>query len=73
MVNVIEPDVAVITNIGLDHTDWLGDTIEKIAFERQALSVQIFLWCLAAYNKSLEAIIDKSAACSCCKTLCSES
>ena len=34
VVNVIEPDVAVITNIGLDHTDWLGDTIEKIAFEK---------------------------------------
>ena len=30
--NVIEcPEVAVITNIGLDHTDVLGDTVEKIA------------------------------------------
>ena len=30
--NVIEcPEVAVITNIGLDHTDFLGDTVEKIA------------------------------------------
>ena len=30
--NVIEtPEVAVITNIGLDHTEVLGDTIEKIA------------------------------------------
>ena len=30
--NVIEtPEVAVITNIGLDHTDYLGDTLEKIA------------------------------------------
>ena len=30
--NVIEvPEVAVITNIGLDHTEYLGDTIEKIA------------------------------------------
>jgi len=25
------PEVAVITNIGLDHTDYLGDTVEKIA------------------------------------------
>ena len=25
------PEVAVITNIGLDHTDLLGDTVEKIA------------------------------------------
>lgn len=30
--NVIEvPEVAVITNIGLDHTEYLGDTVEKIA------------------------------------------
>ena len=30
--NVIEvPEVAVITNIGLDHTEVLGDTVEKIA------------------------------------------
>ena len=30
--NVIEvPEVAVITNIGLDHTEYLGDTLEKIA------------------------------------------
>ena len=37
VVNVIEPDVAVITNIGLDHTDWLGDSIEKIAFEKAGI------------------------------------
>lgn len=30
--NVIpSPEVAVFTNIGLDHTDYLGDTVEKIA------------------------------------------
>lgn len=37
VVNVIDPDIAVITNIGLDHTDWLGDTIEKIAFEKAGI------------------------------------
>lgn len=37
VVNVVDPDVAVITNIGLDHTDWLGDTIEKIAFEKAGI------------------------------------
>ena len=37
VVNVIDPDVAVITNIGLDHTDWLGDTIEKIAYEKAGI------------------------------------
>lgn len=37
VVNVVDPDVAVITNIGLDHIDWLGDTIEKIAFEKAGI------------------------------------
>lgn len=33
--NVIDaPEVAVITNIGLDHTEYLGDTIEKIALTK---------------------------------------
>lgn len=33
--NVIEsPEVSVITSIGLDHTKELGDTLEKIAFEK---------------------------------------
>ena len=32
--NVIVPEVSLITNIGLDHTQFLGDTLEKIAFEK---------------------------------------
>ena len=32
--NVISPEVSVITNIGLDHTQFLGDTLEKIAIEK---------------------------------------
>lgn len=43
VVNVIDPDIAVITNIGLDHTDWLGDTIEKLPMKRPGLSVPVFL------------------------------
>ncbi|MBF7682354.1 bifunctional tetrahydrofolate synthase/dihydrofolate synthase [Acinetobacter sp. B5B] len=37
VVNIIDPDVAVITNIGLDHVDWLGDSIEKIAKEKAGI------------------------------------
>ena len=33
-VNVMQPDASVITSIGLDHTEWLGDTREKIAVEK---------------------------------------
>jgi dihydrofolate synthase/folylpolyglutamate synthase len=32
--NVLRPLVSVITNIGLEHTEILGDSIEKIAFEK---------------------------------------
>ena len=32
--NIIQPELAVITNIGLEHTQFLGDTLEKIAFEK---------------------------------------
>ena len=35
--NVIDPEVALITNIGLDHTDILGDTLEKIAVEKAGI------------------------------------
>ncbi|MDO4222477.1 MAG: bifunctional tetrahydrofolate synthase/dihydrofolate synthase [Acinetobacter sp.] len=37
VVNVIDADVAVITNIGLDHVEWLGDSIEKIAYEKAGI------------------------------------
>jgi dihydrofolate synthase/folylpolyglutamate synthase len=35
--NIITPEVSVITNIGLDHTNLLGDTIEKIAAEKAGI------------------------------------
>ena len=35
--NVVDPEVAVITSIGLDHCDMLGDTIEKIAAEKAGI------------------------------------
>lgn len=35
--NIITPEVSVITNIGWDHKDILGDTLEKIAFEKAGI------------------------------------
>lgn len=35
--NVITPLLSVITNIGLDHTQFLGYTLEKIAFEKAGI------------------------------------
>lgn len=35
--NIITPEVSVITNIGLDHTQFLGETLEEIAFEKAGI------------------------------------
>ena len=35
--NVCEPALSVITKIGLDHCDWLGDTVERIAAEKAGI------------------------------------
>ena len=37
-VNIMQPDVSIITTIGLDHTDWLGDSLEQIAAEKAGIS-----------------------------------
>ena len=36
-VNIIDADVAVVTTIGRDHTAWLGDRPEQIAFEKAGI------------------------------------
>ena len=35
--NVITPDLCIITNIGFDHTQFLGDTLPKIAAEKAGI------------------------------------
>ncbi|HTB79662.1 MAG TPA: folylpolyglutamate synthase/dihydrofolate synthase family protein [Opitutaceae bacterium] len=35
--NVVQPEVAVITSIGLDHCEILGDTLEQIAAEKAGI------------------------------------
>ncbi len=36
--NIVDADVAVVTSIALDHTDWLGPDRESIGREKQASS-----------------------------------
>lgn len=36
-VNIVDADVALISSIGIDHTDWLGDDIESIATEKAGI------------------------------------
>lgn len=35
--NIIKPILSIITNIGYDHQDVLGDTLDKIAFEKAGI------------------------------------
>ncbi|SDG91482.1 dihydrofolate synthase / folylpolyglutamate synthase [Pseudomonas flavescens] len=36
-VNLIDADLALITSIGVDHADWLGDTRESVVFEKAGI------------------------------------
>lgn len=35
--NIIQPDLSIITNISLDHTNMLGNTLAEIAFEKAGI------------------------------------
>ncbi len=35
--NIVEPDLSIITSIALDHQGWLGDTREQIALEKAGI------------------------------------
>ena len=39
-VNIVDPDVGLITGIGIDHTDWLGSDIEQIGAEKAGIARQ---------------------------------
>jgi dihydrofolate synthase/folylpolyglutamate synthase len=36
--NLLAPEVSVVTNVGLDHTEILGDTVEKIAADKAGIA-----------------------------------
>jgi dihydrofolate synthase / folylpolyglutamate synthase len=36
-VNIVEPDAAIISSIGIDHVAWLGETREAIAYEKAGI------------------------------------
>ncbi len=56
--NVITaPEVSVIAGIGLEHTDWLGDTVEKIAFEKGGIIKPTRPVVLARQSEAVENVI----------------
>jgi dihydrofolate synthase/folylpolyglutamate synthase len=57
--NVIDtPEVAILTNIGLDHTEFLGDTLEKIAATKSGIIKPGGAAVIYRASASVEAVIE---------------
>lgn len=57
--NVINSDVAVLTTVGLDHTDLLGDTIEKIAEDKMQIMKPGKIFISGVRNENINTNIKK--------------
>ena len=61
--NIITPLVSVITNIGLDHTQFLGNTLTAIASEKAGIIKSDIPVIIGEYSKETKAVfLDKAAA-----------
>lgn len=56
--NIITPELSVITNIGLDHTQFLGDTLEKIAAEKAGIIKAGIPVVIGEYHEDTAVIFD---------------
>ena len=59
--NICRPSLCVITRIGLDHCDWLGDTIERIAAEKAGIIKPGVPVVLGANDAAVRAVIERHA------------
>jgi len=59
--NICRPELCVITKIGLDHCDWLGDTVEKIAAEKAGIIKNGVPVVLGRNEPSVRAVIEARA------------
>jgi dihydrofolate synthase/folylpolyglutamate synthase len=60
--NVLHAGIAVITPIGLDHTEWLGDTIADIAWAKAGIVHSgATLICAAQQDEAAEPILERCA------------
>ncbi len=37
-VNILDADISIVTSVSIDHTSWLGNTIEEIAYEKVGIA-----------------------------------
>lgn len=60
--NVVTPKVSVITPIELEHTEFLGDTLEKIAFEKGGIIKENTPVVIAKQRPEVRKVFEKIAA-----------
>jgi dihydrofolate synthase/folylpolyglutamate synthase len=60
--NIISPEVCVITNIGLDHTNLLGETLEKIAVEKAGIIKKNIPTVIGTTQKETESVFIEIAS-----------
>ncbi len=60
--NVLRPAVAVITNVALDHTDILGDTLEAIALDKAGIAKPGVPLVSFVRNAGARAVIERACA-----------
>ena len=56
--NIINPELSIITNISLDHTNILGDTLEKIAIEKGGIIKKNTPVIIGRYQSEIEHIFN---------------
>jgi dihydrofolate synthase/folylpolyglutamate synthase len=59
--NIITPLVSVITNIALDHTQFLGNTLEAIAFEKAGIIKPEIPVVIGEYTKETKPVFETKA------------
>ena len=59
--NIITPEVSLITNIGFDHMDILGDTIEKIAIEKAGVIKENIPVVVSEYQEEISSVFESIA------------
>ncbi len=59
--NIISPELSIITNIGLDHTQFLGDSLAKIAGEKAGIIKTQIPVLIGEYTSETKTVFEKKA------------
>ena len=59
--NVIQPEISIVTNIGWDHMDWLGNSLTKIAVEKAGIIKRHSIAITGATQKNILKIIKRKS------------